>query len=228
MLTYSRQDHPRFASFSHVDDLLHPPYRDDEFRHLQARSHIIYTENHPYSWDYDTLPHLWQNLSIFIKNQTYFRDFPQFRSQVFYFSLLLDFFIKVILNAVKNLMYLTVILSETKDLMHIVSFWGFSRGDFLPPFGKGGWGDICHSEAKPKNPVSFILVILSDSEESYAYHRHSEAPPKNLMYKSNTQNSSFPHSLCSVAFRMTPKKTFQKISQKNFFYIYNIMSYPHF
>ena len=41
MLTNPYQDHPRFASISHVDDPPPSPTREDEFGHLQARSRII-------------------------------------------------------------------------------------------------------------------------------------------------------------------------------------------
>lgn len=41
MLTHHCQDHLKFAIYSHVDDPLSSPNREDEFRHPQARSDIV-------------------------------------------------------------------------------------------------------------------------------------------------------------------------------------------
>ena len=125
-------------------------------------------------------------------------------------------------------MCLAVILSETKDLMHIVSFWGFSRGDFLPPFGKGGWGgDICHSEAKPKNPVGFILVILSpDTSGRRIQSANHYSPLLKCLSRFIGRDTPLAGRGFSTHCRHSEFRYFWTI--KKFFYIYNIMSYPTF
>ena len=118
MLTHFRQDHPRFAIYSHVDDPPYSPNREYEFRHLQARSHIILPRASLTVEITNYFQFCDKFCQILYKSVPIFMSFSRFELcfLVFQFSLTFCWFVLfIILNELRNLRCLTVILSDSKE-----------------------------------------------------------------------------------------------------------------